>query len=68
MSLLEYTCEDARMGMQKLAPAIERYANLVVRKGVNVKPGQEVVVQVPLNARSLPACWSSARTPRALAT
>lgn len=37
MSLLEYTCEDARMGMQKLAPAIERYANLVVRKGVNVR-------------------------------
>ena len=48
MSLLEYTCEDARMGMQKLAPAIERYANLVVRKGVNVKPGQEVVVQSPV--------------------
>lgn len=60
MSLLEYTCEDARMGMQKLAPAIERYANLVVRKGVNVKPGQEVVVQSPVEcaefARLLAKC------------
>ena len=39
------TVEDARAGMRNLAPKIERYARLIVRKGVNVKQGQEVVVQ-----------------------
>ena len=38
------TVDDARAGMAALEPKIERYARLVVRKGVNVKAGQEVVV------------------------
>lgn len=42
----EFTVEDARSGMKKLQPMMERYANLIVRKGVNVQPGQEVVIQV----------------------
>ena len=42
------TVEDARAGMRNLAPKIERYARLIVRKGVNVKQGQEVVVQAPV--------------------
>lgn len=41
----ELTVEDARAGLEKLQPQIERYADLVVRKGVNVQAGQEVVVQ-----------------------
>ena len=44
----ELTVEDARAGMKKLRPTLERYADLVVRKGVNVQPGQEVVVQAPV--------------------
>ena len=44
----ELTVEDARAGMVKLQPKLERYADLIVRKGVNVKPGQEVVVQAPI--------------------
>lgn len=42
------TIEDARMGMHAIQPKIERYAELIVRKGVNVKPGQEVVVSAPV--------------------
>ena len=41
----ELTVEDARAGMKKLQPHIERYADLIVRKGVNVQKGQEVVVR-----------------------
>lgn len=42
------TVEDARAGMTAIAPKIERYAQLIVRKGVNVEPGQEVVVMAPV--------------------
>ena len=35
----ELTVEDARAGMLKLQPKIERYADLIVRKGVNVEAG-----------------------------
>lgn len=42
------TVEDARMGMERLKPQISKYADLIVRKGVHVKKGQEVVVQVPV--------------------
>lgn len=34
--------------MTAIAPKIERYAQLIVRKGVNVEPGQEVVVMAPV--------------------
>ena len=42
------TLEEARMGMKALEPQIARYADLLVRKGVNVKPGQEVAVRCPV--------------------
>ena len=42
------THEDAEVGIRNLWPKVERYADLIVRKGVNVKPGQEVVVQCPV--------------------
>ena len=44
----ELTVEEARSGMANIQPKIERYADLIVRKGVHVKPGQEVVVQAPV--------------------
>ena len=40
------TVEEALEGMKALEPKIKNYARLVVRKGVNVKPGQEVVGRV----------------------
>ena len=42
------TVEEALEGMKALEPKIKNYARLVVCKGVNVKPGQEVVVQSPV--------------------
>lgn len=42
------TVDDARAGMAALRPTIERYARLIVRKGVNVREGQEVVVNAPV--------------------
>ena len=44
----ELTAEDARAGIRALEPKIDRYAKLVIRTGVNVKPGQEVVVLAPV--------------------
>ena len=46
------TVEEALEGMKSLEPKIKNYARLVVRKGVNVKPGQEVVVQSPVECAS----------------
>ena len=46
----DLTVEDARAGMKALAPSIEGYARLIVRTGAHVKPGQEVVVQAPVEA------------------
>lgn len=48
MITAELTAEDARMGMRTLDPKIDRYARLIVRTGVNVKPGQEMVIQAPV--------------------
>lgn len=48
MFKVELTAEEARSGMINLQPKLERYADLIVRKGVNVRPGQEVVVQAPV--------------------
>mgnify|MGYP000223389532 CR=1 FL=1 len=36
------TVEEALEGMKALEPKIKNYARLVVRKGVNVKPGRSV--------------------------
>ena len=41
------TLEDVRLGMRQIEPQIRRYASLIVRKGVNVQAGQQVVVQCP---------------------
>ena len=36
MNEVKYSVEEARLGMERLMPSIESYAELVVRKGVNV--------------------------------
>lgn len=48
MVVAKITREDARIGMSKLVPQLERYADLIVRKGVNVKRDQEVVIRCPV--------------------
>ena len=42
------TVSEAQAGMRNLMPHIERYAELIVRQGVAVEPGQEVVVSAPV--------------------
>ena len=42
------TVQEALDGIEKLQPQIKKYADLIVRKGVNARPGQEVVVQCPV--------------------
>ena len=48
MARAELTVEDAKAGMKALEPQFRRYADLIMRKGVNVQEGQEVVVQCPV--------------------
>ena len=48
MKTQDLTPEDVRIAWANLKPQIERYARLVVRQGVNVQHGQEVVVQAPV--------------------
>ena len=45
---ISMTQEECRLAIEALAPQIERYAELIVRKGAAVKEGQEVVVQAPV--------------------
>ena len=42
------TPAEAREEIKRLQPQIEKYAELLVRKGINVKQGQEVVIQSPV--------------------
>ena len=40
--------EEAARAIRNLEPKIEAYAELIVRKGLAVQEGQEVVIQVPV--------------------
>lgn len=42
------TSEEAQAALKALRPQIKRYAQLIVRKGVNVQEGQETVIQAPI--------------------
>ena len=42
------TEQEARRALEGLAPQIEAYAELIVRKGIAVQKGQEVVVNSPV--------------------
>ena len=42
------TPEECRRAIEALSPQIERYAELIIRKGAAVREGQEIVVQAPV--------------------
>ena len=53
------TVEEALEGMKSPEPKIKNYARLVVRKGVNVKPGRgKSSFSLRSSARRLRAWWS----------
>ena len=48
MATVPMTDEECRIATAALMPKIERYAELVVRKGVAVQPGQEILLSAPV--------------------
>ena len=48
MTTLAMTPEECVRATQALKPQLKRYARLLVRKGVAIKPGQELVVTAPI--------------------
>lgn len=45
---MSMTAAEARKAIEALDPQIDRYAELLVRKGVALKEGQELVIQAPV--------------------
>ena len=45
-----YTQVARPLGRPELLPAIKNYADLLVRKGCALKPGQELAVNAPVEA------------------
>ena len=50
MTALPMTDAECRLATEALSDQIDRYANLLVRKGVSLQEGQELVVQAPVEA------------------
>ena len=48
MAALPMTDEECRLATEGLSDQIELYANLLVRKGVSLRRGQELVLQAPV--------------------
>lgn len=48
MASIPMTEEECRLSMRALSEQIDRYANLLVRKGVSLQRGQELVIQSPV--------------------
>ena len=44
----QMTAEESKRALEGLSRQLDRYAELIVRKGAAVKPGQEVVVEAPV--------------------
>jgi aminopeptidase len=44
------TSDEAREGLSALSQKLDNYADLLVRRGVAVKPGQELVINAPVEA------------------
>ena len=42
------TQEECQRAIEGLSPQLDRYAELIVRKGAAVREGQEVVLQAPV--------------------
>ena len=50
MASLPMTNEECRLATEALSDQIDRYASLLVRKGVALQAGQELVLQAPVEA------------------
>ena len=48
MAPIPMTNEECRLSIEALSDQIDLYANLLVRKGVSLRKGQELVLQVPV--------------------
>ena len=42
--------QECELAMKQLAPRLRLYAELLVRRGVAIRPGQELVVTAPVEA------------------
>ncbi|WP_273394972.1 aminopeptidase [Thermophilibacter mediterraneus] len=50
MAPLPMTDEECRLGIEALSDQIDLYASLLVKKGVSLQEGQELVLQAPVDA------------------
>ena len=48
MAVIPMTNEECRVATERLSDQLDLYANLLVRKGVVLRPGQELVLQAPV--------------------
>lgn len=48
MTQIPMTDEECRIAMEALGDQLDLYANLLVRKGAAIQPGQELVLQAPV--------------------
>lgn len=48
MAVIPMTNEECRVATERLSDQLDLYANLLVRKGVALRPGQELVLQAPV--------------------
>ena len=52
MSEIPMSASECALAMKRLEPRLRQYADLLVRRGVAVQPGQELVVTAPVEAAS----------------
>lgn len=50
MTEIPMSASECALAMRQLEPRLEQYARLVVRQGVAIQPGQELVLTVPVEA------------------
>ena len=48
MAAIPMTDEECRIATEALSPQLDLYANLLVKKGCAIQPGQELVVEAPV--------------------
>lgn len=48
MAVIPMTNEECRVATERLSEQLDLYASLLVRKGVALRPGQELVLQAPV--------------------
>lgn len=52
MSDIPMSAPECALAMKQLSSGLERYASLLVRRGVAIQPGQELVLSAPVEAAS----------------